>query len=278
MAVAEEGTMAQGEDMSQSSPSGEEQRRRRRQLMEQRIKTILAQRRTVLNFKHYTPSPVHYERMKELAQLMPHLYDNPEITPRSKWFSHVNYGRNSQMPPYHVHFREESQQVISFLYQAHQQLQLQQEQEHESESSSPTKKLVLSLLKRASSMFQGSMRGLKGHVSIEEYMCFPKYASTFPNVDIRFLYDDHEELHKAEHDVQVQLIELVEAFSHSSSPLPSRSITGSSGDDDDGSSLQLLLTTTLQAVLEFDDLLLAHLGEEEEIVVPMSLTEKRIVF
>jgi hypothetical protein len=216
--------------------------------------------------------------MEQLAKLVPQLYDNPDITPRSKWFSHANYGRNSQMPPYHVHFREELQQVISYLYQAYQQQQ--QQQEESAPLPPPTNKKLVQSLKRVSALFQGSMRGLQGHVSIEEYMCFPKYASTFPTVNIRFLYDDHEELHKAEHDVQVQLSKLVETFSHSPPPQRKSSSSSSVDDDDDESRLQhvLLLTTTLQSVLDFDDLLLAHLGEEEEIVVPMSLTEKRIVF
>jgi len=36
--------------------------------------------------------------------------------------------------------------------------------------------------------------------------------------------------------------------------------------------------STLTLVLNFDDQLMTHLGEEEEIVVPMSLTEKPIWF
>ena len=38
------------------------------------------------------------------------------------------------------------------------------------------------------------------------------------------------------------------------------------------------ILNTLEVFLAFDDVLVAHLGEEEEIVVPMSLTDKPVHF
>ena len=207
--------------------------------LKEQIEQVLAQDRHVLNFEHYTPSPEHVQRMETLAKLAPELYDNPDITPRSKWFQHARYHQNSQMPPFHVHFRTETQAVIHMLYKA---LQVPESQQQS--------------IRRAAHIFQSSMRGLQGHVSIEEYACFPLYQQTYPHVDVSFLTNDHKDLHKQEETTQKELSEL----SLQSSPS------------------KQAIQETLGVVLDFDQHLLAHLGEEEEIVVPMSLTEKSIFF
>eukprot|EP00977_Amphora_coffeiformis_P021556 scaffold9477_cov197-Amphora_coffeaeformis.AAC.6 len=217
------------------------------------MRIILAQDRHVLNFEHYQPSAAHHERLAALAQVAPELYDNPDITPRAKWFAHPLYRRNSQMPPFHVHFREEMQQVVACLWQALSASQQQQQQRNGNDH-----------LRRAFQIFQGSMRGLHGHVSIEEYACFPVYQQTFPQVNLAFLVDDHKELHRAEQHVAQTLRKYAG---------PTTSTTTSSGTDDDDDDL---LYAALEVVLDFDEQLMAHLGEEEEIVVPLSLTEKHI--
>lgn len=209
-----------------------------------RIQKVLSQDRGVLNFEHYTPGDEHLERMKKLKQVAPELYDNPSITPRSKWFQHPRYRQNSQMPPYHIHFRHEMQEALSSLYEAY-------------HTEDPAKQRQY--IRRASSTFHGSMRGLNGHVSIEEYACFPTYKHLHPHVDIRFLYDDHKHLHEEENAVSTALARLVEAQQSESF-----------------SRDQIL--NTLEVFLAFDDVLMAHLGEEEEIVVPMSLTDKPVHF
>ena len=86
---------------------------------QQQLEIILKQRRNVLNFSEYTVSQAHEKRMAEFAKAAPQVFDNAEITPRSKWFNHPNYRRNSQMPPFHVHFRQEMQSVLGYLQQAY---------------------------------------------------------------------------------------------------------------------------------------------------------------
>jgi hypothetical protein len=217
-----------------------------------RVKLILSQDRGVLNFENYTPSSGHVNRMKSLARTAPELYDSPHITPRSKWFSHEKWNQNSQMPPYHVHFRQELQDVVRYLFDAY---------NNNSNHHHPNNNKSTMMIQNAHSLFVGSMRGLNGHVSIEEYACFPLYVDTFPNVDIACLYKDHKQLHKSEKAVQKTLSSLLEEEEKSS----------------EKASRQAILSS-LQVVLDFDDRLMAHLGEEEEIVVPMSLTDKDIWF
>ena len=210
-----------------------------------KIHKVLSQDRGVENFEHYVTSKEHQGRMKQLKKIAPELYDNPSITPRSTWFQHPRYRQNSQMPPFHVHFRHEMQQVLTYLYQAY------------SAKDASNRKVNI---RNASSTFHGSMRGLQGHVSIEEYTCFPTYKNLYPHVDIRFLYTDHRHLHNAEQNVSNSLTRLAEALGN--------------GDSVDSSQI----VETLELFLTFDDLLIAHLGEEEEIVVPMSLTDKDLYF
>jgi hypothetical protein len=214
----------------------------------ERIKRVLSQDRGELNFVHYTPSQEHSDRLKFLAETAPDLYNSSSITPRSKWFGHKHWNKNSQMPPYHVHFRQELQDVIRYLYEAYY-------------SASKIPKAQLRAIRNAGSLFRGSMRGLNGHVRIEEYACFPLYRRTFPNVDIAFLYQDHEQLHKSEKAVN-RAFNVMEEKSQAQDELLER--------DD--------ILSLLELVLDFDDQLMAHLGEEEEIVVPMSLTDKIIRF
>ena len=216
-----------------------------------RLQTALGQDRGVLNFEHYTSSAQHKARIEKLATLAPKLYDNPQITPRKKWFQHPMYRRNSQMPPFHVHFREELQTTLQYLYSA---LENSIKAENNDES------IVQKHVQQASQYFHGCMRALNGHVRIEEYACFPLYEQVFPNIKLKFLYEDHEELHRF--DARVS-----KAF------------------DDFCSRKEKTATTTMdellklvELVLDFDKHLLAHLGEEEELVVPLSLTEKPIHF
>lgn len=210
-----------------------------------KIKNVLDQDRRVENFEYYNTTPQHKERMKELAELAPELYNNPDITPRSKWFHHPRYRQNSQMPPYHVHFRVEMQETIWYLFRS-----------YTMENSTSINQQ--NDIRRAYSIFHSSMQGLNGHVQIEEYCCFPTYKSVFPHVDIQFLYSDHASLH---HEVQ----NVLDSFN--ALPVNGKELLP-----------QECILTLLEVVVAFDELLMSHLGEEEEIVVPMSLTGKEIIF
>jgi len=134
------------------------------------------------------------------------------------------------MPPFHVHFRHEMQMVVQHVYEAALTAKCRPQQ--------------LRAIKRASSYFQGCMRGLGGHVSIEEYACFPLYEQTFPNIDLTHLYKDHEDLHKAEAAVSEAFEEaLMRDYADDLAPTAE-------------------MMELLHIVLEFDSHLMAHLGEE----------------
>lgn len=217
-------------------------------LLEQRARDILAQDRHVLNFEHYRPGTAHAQRLARLSAVdLPDVFADPAIAPRSRWFTHPRYRVNSQMPPFHVHFRVEMQRVVSCLWEA--------------ATATSRRRRRHELPHRARRLFQGSLRGLHGHVRIEEYACFPLYQRAFPTVDLQFLVDDHRALHRAETRVEEMLSRCCGD--------PQQK------DDEDGDEV---IWSTLETVLDFDDHLMAHLGEEEEIVVPLSLTEKPIHF
>lgn len=171
------------------------------------LKDILAQDRSVLNYVHYTPSPEHHARMTQLLQAAPHLYDNPQVTPRSEWFRHPRWHQNSQMPPFHVHYRQEMQTVLKLLLHAHDSLDGevggggQQQQQQQAAAARA--------LRNAQVDFIASMRDLTGHVSIEEYTCFPLYEQAYPQVNIGFLYQDHKDLHAAENRVRQAMDQLL---------------------------------------------------------------------
>ena len=235
------------------------------QLIQKRIETILAQDRREENFGHYTSSDKHAKRIQQLAQIAPELYDNPSITPRQKWFGHARYYDNSQMPPFHIHFRCELQSVIKSLWRAWQHLL---GHEYDDDDKNNTRKVLHGHVQRAQRTFQSCMRGLHGHVRIEEYACFPLYKQTCPALAdiVATLEKDHHELHQAEQGVHEALVDAV-ATLDKNLPL-----------EDGDTAIKNRLAKTLQTVLDFDDVLMAHLGEEEEIVVPMSLTDKPIWF
>ncbi|CAJ1935084.1 unnamed protein product [Cylindrotheca closterium] len=219
---------------------------------QKQLKIILNQRRGVGNFKDYTVSEKHAKRMQQLAESVPEVYNNPSSTPRSKWFDHPNYRRNSQMPMFHVHFRQEMQSVLAYLEKAH-------------TLSSCSGKNPYQSCKSAFWQFQGCMGGLNGHVSIEEYAWFPVFQNLFPKVDLRFLFEDHEGLHRAEDQVMQALQDLTDRAS---------SFQQEEKDNDD---LEERVVSCIQLVMDFDQQLMGHLGEEEEILMPMSLTfEKRM--
>ena len=217
-----------------------------------KIQQVLAQDRGNVNFTEYTPSSRHEQRLEHLRKIAPELYDNPTITPRSTWFSHPMYRRNSQMPPFHVHFRQELQTTVAYLYDA---LTL-------ASSTADHHKQIARKVESASRYFHACMRGLNGHVSIEEYACFPLYQEAFPNVNLKFLCEDHRELHQSEAQVGQALDDFLKQME--------------SKKDNEHRTGQLL--ELLGIVLDFDEHLMQHLGEEEELVVPLSLTDRPIHF
>jgi hypothetical protein len=156
--------------------------------------------------------------------------------PREVWFKHPKYPKRHQMPTYHVHFREEMQFVLSLLLSWYQN------------SSSRD-------FTRAFHQFHGSMEGLHGHVQIEESYFFPQLQSSHPDFDLRFLYQDHQVLHQAEANLKEQLEKISKKLRK--------------GDESIVTNQEKL--SVLRVAVEFDEVLINHLGEEEEIVVPLCL-------
>lgn len=221
---------------------------------QKQLKILLSQKRNDLNFKDYTVSERHAKRMQHLAESVPEVYSNPSSTYRSKWFDHPNYRRNSQMPMFHVHFRQEMQSVLWNLEKAHQLV---------CNGKDPQQSC-----KNAFWQFQSCMGGLNGHVSIEEYAWFPVFQNLFPEVDLQFLFEEHGRLHRTEGKVMQALQDLTEA----SSPTKKKKQQEQEQQQDEDHDLEELVVSCIQMALDFDQQLMGHLGEEEEILMPMALT------
>ncbi|CAJ1935085.1 unnamed protein product [Cylindrotheca closterium] len=222
--------------------------------LQERLQSVLHQRRDIINFKQYAVSEEHVERMQELAQTLPEIFANPTKTQRTQWFRHPNYETNNQMPNLHVHYRLELQGVLLYLQKAFHQLEQQQQQQHDDENPAHA-----SSLKSAYFQFKGSMEGLHRHIAVEEWKLFPVFQLRHPQIDLKFLYEDHADLHQIESKLLQALLYLYETSS----------ALGSGGIVHD---LKEQVVGTIQLALDFDQQLMTHLGEEEEIVVPLSLT------
>ena len=154
------------------------------------------------------------------------------------------------MAPFHVHFRQEMQQSIRYLH--HCLVSLSEKRTSRAATSAS----------QAYGAFRGCMLGLNGHVGIEEYAVFPQFQKKFPSVDIRFLYQDHQKLHDKEAKTKTTL------------KMVSDSLKENAGEEVSSD----IVLDALQELLDFDKDLMAHLGEEEEFIVPMTLSTERLVY
>ncbi|KAG1672127.1 hypothetical protein FOA52_001715 [Chlamydomonas sp. UWO 241] len=128
-----------------------------------------------VNFQQYTVGPEQEGRLQALGA---------KLIPRALWWQHPNYKGRTQMPLYHVHYRQEMQQV------AH------------------------------------------------------------PEQDLGFLYEDHQVLHQLEEGLTGAMEALLR----------------DKGEPGQGAKVALV-----RAALQMDSALITHLGEEEEVVVPLTL-------
>jgi hypothetical protein len=78
----------------------------------------------------------------------------------------------------------------------------------------------------------------------------------YPGIDLQFLYADHKNLHRAEETVA----DALDTLRQQPTAAPGQ------------------IVDAMEMFLKFDDQLMAHLGEEEELVVPMSLTKRDVFF
>lgn len=215
-----------------------------------KLNHILLQNRHIINFIFYETSEEHKRRLEERPIRMNII--------RNEWFNHPNYRKRSQMPSYHVHFREEMQLVLNNLYECYQN---NENEEYE----------IKNFLK-AYSIFQNSMEGLHFHVQIEERSFFPDLQRKNPDFDLSFLYKDHEHLHEAEDNLKNKF-QLIERKIKSSK---GKKRNNNDDNDNDNNNNDKILSIEdkseiLLLALKFDEVLINHLGEEEEIVVPLCL-------
>jgi iron-sulfur cluster repair protein YtfE (RIC family) len=245
-----------------------------------KLQSILGQDRGKTSFTQYQTSQKHKDRLDKYKTVAPDIFDNPQKTPRTKWFSHANWSKNPQMPSYHVHFRDEMQQVFRYLYNAYHASIITTTTTTTKDKATNSRVVVSSAIQRAHSMFVGSMQGLSGHVRIEEQTLFPMLKRKHPTVDISFLYDDHKHLHKLERVAQSHLEQLVVMTRQQQQQQQAldekRSSSGLLPEKKNNTTMQILNATL--HVLAFDDALVNHLGEEEEVVVPLMLSSPNLRF
>ena len=103
------------------------------------------------------------------------------------------------------------------------------------------------------------METLSFHVQIEENHFFPACQEAYPMINLQSLFDDHEKLHEKESNLHSEFHESLALL------------------NDTGADVTKLVTSLVKlgsSALAFDDVLMNHLGEEEEIVVPICLTKR----
>jgi hemerythrin-like domain-containing protein len=146
------------------------------------------------------------------------------------------------MPPFHIHFREEMQEAVRYLYEAY---------------AGKSLKTQIRAARNAQNYVQGCLSGLHGHVGIEEHHIFPVMQRHHPKINLQFLFQDHQRLDRKERQLTRELNQLVRSATSSSSDslIPREDIM-----------------EVLRLLLAFDTTLMTHLGEEEEVVVPISLS------
>ena len=92
-------------------------------------------------------------------------------------------------------------------------------------------------------MWNYHLRHISGHIGIEESFLFPKMQAIYPNIDSSWLFEDHKFLTQLESKVTRALQEAASVESG---------------------------LTLVEVVLDYDQSLMTHLGEEEEWVVPLT--------
>jgi hypothetical protein len=197
------------------------------------LNNVLAQKRQEEIFYGFVPSPMHQARMAKLPLEL--------RIPRESWVDHGHWSLNKQMTAYHVPIRWKMQQVIAQLVACY----------HSNDAIAidfgRSRPAMEEQLADANRVFSLCMMVLSGHVVKEEGGTFPSLGHFFPHVDMSDMYDTHRELEDADEKVKSLFVEVEQNISHD------------------------LVAKLIQEVVHFDALLNQHLGEEEELVVPMSL-------
>merc|ERR1712023_286215 len=123
---------------------------------------------------------------------------------------------------------------------------------HDAYENGATKSRIQQVLKYA----KGHCQGLKGHVGIEEHHVFPSYCASNPDIDFSILYEAHEDLHAKQNAMM--------------NALGKSALDRLCGDDDAVIGADTICAI-LESAIDYDEELMSHLGEEEEIITPMEL-------
>jgi hypothetical protein len=211
------------------------------------LRLRITQERGDLHFLDYEVSEKHHSTMDALKSV---------YIDRKDWTSHQRWRSQPQMPEFHVHFREEMQTVMRHLLSAYTQYT----------ADDGNTKYVRSL-EIALDVLETSTSTLSFHVRIEEGHFFPSLIKAYPEYDsiIRTLYDDHKVLHHAEDKTKKSLGALVSYVQSD----PNKTKSGKGQDD-----VRVMFHQVCVDFLDFDKTLMDHLGEEEEIVVPLGLSRR----
>lgn len=133
---------------------------------------VLNENRHVVNYINYVTSDEHKKRMKTMPKRLQ--------IPRDKWFTHKYWHGRIHMPNYHVHFRQDMQEAVKAIVRSFQTASLASRRQN---------------MEHALRTFRLNLRSLNGHVGIEERSVFPMMVAANPDVDLKFLWEDHKELH-----------------------------------------------------------------------------------
>lgn len=208
------------------------------------LRRRMAQSRREANFTSYLTSSSFQARKEKWPAKM-----KASSLRRENWWMHPDYHKYPQMPEFHIHFRVEMGNMLAAIYDAY---------SFHKEGSRNKRERRMNL---ALNIFEGSMSTLSFHVSIEERRVFPmmQHQVNDDGLDLSFLYDDHKNLHMAEERLMKSLKRcLAECVKGKETEAYDAAVEGS-------------LHAVITHALEFDTIFLNHLGEEEEVVVPITL-------
>lgn len=197
-----------------------------------------------VNFTCYMTSASFQSRKKKWPKKM----KEPCVS-RENWWTHADYYKSPQMPEFHTHFRVEMGNTLKAIYDAY---------NFHTDSNRKKRERQINL---ALNIFRESMSSLSFHVSIEERRVFPMIISNVKHddIDLSFLYDDHKTLHTAEERLMKSLHQCLDECQ--------KGIEDEANDQ----AVELALQSVVSSALAYDSALLTHLGEEEELVVPITL-------
>lgn len=223
------------------------------------LQSILSEDRSTQIFEHYSPSLAHVARMKKLRTVQPEL-----CIPRGEWLSHENWSLNKQMTSYHIPIRSKMQASLVELVSCYDEVGREGEAVDLGLGGEEQLEVMRGRVASAFQAFRMCTMVLGGHAGKEERNTFPAMMHWFPKVDMKDMFDTHEDLDHAADAVGAMFGRLQ---AHLDGDGGAKGDCGSSS----SSSAHELLADLVDAALQFDAQLNQHLGEEEELLVPMSL-------